>query len=302
MKNKLYLQEDVQEDVKVDVDDKTVEVDATNINSGIANVINNLIIDEFEAINGYNSAIATLVSIQEDSSIIASPIIAVLNDIINEENAHVGQLQKALELVSKSAEEIDKGASEGEEQIIGAEERDIETEVKAEEALVEEKIYSVYFGDDFLGHYSAENETEASAKAQAEHADVYAQFDSDSWVDLEDIILAKEDELHPLDEFEESVTEAYGDWKYKIDSKYRYELEDAETIEEQIGAVKNLIQEVAKIVAKLDEDAQDDFYELEDIEATLSVDDALDLDEDDLDIILDMLYDYCDEHRIFIEI
>lgn len=295
MKNKLYL----QEDVKVDVDDKTVEVDATNINSGIANVINNLIIDEFEAINGYNSAIATLVSIQEDS-----PIIAVLNDIINEENAHVGQLQKALELVSKSAEEIDKGASEGEEQIIGAEERNIETEVEAEESLVEEKIYSVYFGDDFLGHYSAKNETEASAKAQAEHADVYAGFDSDSWVDLENIILAKEDELHPLDEFEESVSEqeAYRDWNYKVDSKYRHAIEDAETIEEQITAVKNLIQEVAKIVAKLDENAQDDFYELDDIGATLSLDDAFDLDEDDLNIILDMLFDYCDEHRIFIEI
>lgn len=295
MKNKLYL----QENVVVDVNDDIEKVEGIDINSGIANVINNLIIDEFEAINGYNSAIATLVSIQEDS-----PIIAILNDIINEENAHVGQLQKALELVSKSAEEIDKGASEGEEQIIDAEERSIDTEVEAEESLVEEKIYSVYFGDDFLGHYPAKNETEASAKAQAENADIYAEFNPDLWVDLENIILAKEDELHPLEEFEESVSarEAYRDWNYKIDSKYRRAVEDAETTEEQVTAVKNLIQEVAKIVAKLDEEAQDDFYGLEDIEATLSFDDDFDLDEDDLNIILDMLFDYCDEHRIFIEI
>lgn len=79
---------------------------------GVATLINSLIQDEWQAIQGYNDAVATLASegISED-------IIAVFKDIVDEENIHVGQLQKALETVSPNAESISKGEKEGEEQL-----------------------------------------------------------------------------------------------------------------------------------------------------------------------------------------
>lgn len=81
-------------------------------NMGAAGLINALIQDEWQAIQGYNDAIATLAS--ED---ISEDIIAVFKDIVDEENIHVGQLQKALETVSPNAESISKGEKEGEEQL-----------------------------------------------------------------------------------------------------------------------------------------------------------------------------------------
>ena len=78
---------------------------------GIAGVINSLIIDEFEAIDGYNSAIAT--AEQEGMT----DIINVLKDIANEENLHVGQLQTCLAKVSPNAQSIDNGQVEAQEQL-----------------------------------------------------------------------------------------------------------------------------------------------------------------------------------------
>lgn len=78
---------------------------------GIAGVINSLIIDEFEAIDGYNSAIAT--AEQEGMT----DIINVLKDIANEENLHVGQLQTCLAKVSPNAQSIDNGQVEAQQQL-----------------------------------------------------------------------------------------------------------------------------------------------------------------------------------------
>lgn len=80
--------------------------------NGIANTLSALIRDEFEAIEGYNSALATIKAIggYED-------IVKVITDIVAEENTHVGQLQKALETVSPNASQIAIGAVEAEEQI-----------------------------------------------------------------------------------------------------------------------------------------------------------------------------------------
>ena len=78
---------------------------------GIAGVINSLIIDEFEAIDGYNSAIAT--AEQEGMT----DIINVLKDIANEENLHVGQLQTCLAKVSPNAQFIDNGQVEAQQQL-----------------------------------------------------------------------------------------------------------------------------------------------------------------------------------------
>lgn len=75
-------------------------------------IINNLIQDEWQAIQGYNDAIATFVAqkIDEDT-------INIFRDILTEENVHIGQLQKALEMFSPSAEEIKSGEEEGAEQL-----------------------------------------------------------------------------------------------------------------------------------------------------------------------------------------
>ena len=197
-------------------------------------MINKLIIDEFEAIDGYNSAISTVITEMPDS-----PIIDVLNDIIAEENVHVGQLQRALLLVSTSAQDIAKGAKEGKEQIADGEKEEESKEVEEDEEESEE-----------------ENEV---------------------------------------------VEEDIDRWDYFIDSKFRHALENAETFEEGIAAIRTLIGEVEKIVVKLGDEALDDFAELEDIQATLTFDKNLDLDEDDIYSILDKLFDFCDNHRIFIE-
>ena len=83
--------------------------------SGIAAVINKLIIDEWEAIQGYNDAIVN--AEMEGYSNIAN----VLTEIANEENMHVGQLQKALETISPQTDSIKKGEDEAEKQLDGNE-------------------------------------------------------------------------------------------------------------------------------------------------------------------------------------
>lgn len=98
-----------------DTDDKeTPQPPTVGQDMGTANLLNQLIIDEWEAIDGYNNAIATLSSLSTTS---AEPIIKVITDIVNEEHIHVGQLQKALELVAPNAVSIGNGEQEATEQI-----------------------------------------------------------------------------------------------------------------------------------------------------------------------------------------
>lgn len=240
MKNKIVLSEDlaVDENEEVKVEDE-IEVEDNEVtdkllDNAIANIINKLIIDEFEAIDGYNSAISTVITEMPDS-----PIIDVLNDIIAEENVHVGQLQRALLLVSTHAQDIAKGTEEGKEQIADGE--------KEEESDDDEK-----------------------------------------------------DEIESEEE-NEVVEEDIDRWEYFIDSKFRHAVENAKTFEEEIAAVRTLLGEVEKIVVELGDEALDDFAELEDILATLTFDKNLDLDADDIYSILDKLFDFCDDHRIFIK-
>lgn len=234
MKNKIVLSEDLAVDENEEVKVEDNEVTDKLLDNAIANIINKLIIDEFEAIDGYNSAISTVITEMPDS-----PIIDVLNDIIAEENVHVGQLQRALLLVSTHAQDIAKGTEEGKEQIADGEKEEESKEVEEDEEESEE-----------------ENEV---------------------------------------------VEEDIDRWEYFIDSKFRHALEDADTLEEEIVAVRTLIGEVEKIVVELGDEALDDFAELEDILATLTFDKNLDLDADDIYSILDKLFDFCDDHRIFIE-
>ena len=79
---------------------------------GAASLINALIQDEWQAIQGYNDAIATLSTTDIDTD-----IINIFKDITNEENIHIGQLQKALEMVSPNVSSISEGEQEGAEQL-----------------------------------------------------------------------------------------------------------------------------------------------------------------------------------------
>lgn len=245
MKNKIVLSEDLAVDENEEVKVEDNEVTDKLLDNAIANIINKLIIDEFEAIDGYNSAISTVITEMPDS-----PIIDVLNDIIAEENVHVGQLQRALLLVSTHAQDIAKGTEEGKEQIADGE--------KEEESNDDEK----------------------------------------------DKIESEEENEEESEEENEVVEEDIDRWEYFIDSKFRHAVENAKTFEEEIDAVRTLIGEVEKIVVELGDEALDDFAELADIRATLTFMKHyknFDLDADDIYSILDKLFDFCDDHRIFIK-
>lgn len=120
MKNKLTLNEDLFAFVDpVDCEEQSSEeplsAPQSSVASGMAQVINNLIVDEWDAISGYNSALETVkvqgMEHQEEA-------IKILTDIVNEENIHVGQLQKLLQLYSPNAESINSGADEADKQIM----------------------------------------------------------------------------------------------------------------------------------------------------------------------------------------
>lgn len=112
--------------------------------TGIANIIHDLIIDENEAIQGYNNIIANLETRPE--------LIPIMQDIANEEMNHIGMLEVALEMLSPNVEGIKEGEAEAEETLdtiktpVNTEESDnIETDIK-EESLTE----SINISDDLV--------------------------------------------------------------------------------------------------------------------------------------------------------
>lgn len=103
--------------------------------TGIAQDLNYLIKDELEAVEGYNSVLATWKDADKFPE-----IIAVLKDIVDEEMLHIGQLQRALELVSPNAKNIQAGAKEAEEQIVGEAEKQKEKEIEKAEEKFRDKV------------------------------------------------------------------------------------------------------------------------------------------------------------------
>lgn len=105
--------------------------------NAMVTLINSLIKDEFEAIDGYTSAISTLTTENAEKY---SSIINILNDISTEENVHIGQLQEVLKLVSPNAEAIEQGKIEAQDQIIDEEptEEPVENDFSVDENLKKE--------------------------------------------------------------------------------------------------------------------------------------------------------------------
>lgn len=87
----------------------------------VANTLNALIQDEWQAIDGYNGTISTYRAMaqddypEKDKSIDYDAIIKILEDIAQEEMNHVGMLQKAMGTISPNVSEIKGGEEEAEE-------------------------------------------------------------------------------------------------------------------------------------------------------------------------------------------
>lgn len=105
----------------------------------IASLINNLIRDEWEAIEGYNGVIATLADSDGDD---IDGIISNLEDIRDEEYVHVGQLESCLSVLKGDpVEQIEDGSEEGFEKLeLPEEEEDEEPEYEETDDLEFESL------------------------------------------------------------------------------------------------------------------------------------------------------------------
>ena len=118
---KTIVDSDFDDDFSADYEDHSTEHvlpgPAEGADTGVAAELIALINDEWEAIQGYNNAIATLRALLEENPFYADAI-KVLEEISAEENVHVGQLQEVLKHVSPNAKEIQKGTKEAQFQLV----------------------------------------------------------------------------------------------------------------------------------------------------------------------------------------
>ena len=102
--NNDFLHEDIESPEKVlEADEKVPQTEET---VGLSNMIIKEINGEWETISNYNDLISLMRAEGQDD------MINVISDIIDEENKHVGQLQKCLQLISPNVSEIDSGETE----------------------------------------------------------------------------------------------------------------------------------------------------------------------------------------------
>lgn len=102
-------------------------------NNAVATMLIDAINGEWETIDLYNNIIVNLDNTRD------ADIIAVIQDIADEENIHVGQLQRALAMVSPQTDKIADGEQEAEEQL---------TEPEASEASEEPALESFTLDED----------------------------------------------------------------------------------------------------------------------------------------------------------
>ena len=79
-------------------------------NAAVADMLSSLIIDEWEAITGYQNAIQGIKNMK-----ISQKAVDILQSIMAEEHAHVGELHKVLALINPDSEtQIEYGKEEAE--------------------------------------------------------------------------------------------------------------------------------------------------------------------------------------------
>lgn len=119
---KLVLNEDLFDDVVevivpeaeanfsvIDVESSSKETPNPGTDTGVSNLIIKAINSEWDTIAEYNELIANLGN--------NSDMIPVIQDIVAEENTHIGQLQQILLQISPNVQNIEKGEIEGEKQL-----------------------------------------------------------------------------------------------------------------------------------------------------------------------------------------
>ena len=114
---------DVVTDVELEMEEPISDISKAEeehfeetVNAGLSGLLTDLIKDEWEAYEGYKSAIEMF-----KFEGVAPEVINVLDEILGEELVHIGQLQKCLELVEPQATEIPEGEKEAEKQLAGEE-------------------------------------------------------------------------------------------------------------------------------------------------------------------------------------
>lgn len=107
----LGKEENTDDDFPIDLDETPDAPEGEDV--GISNMLNDLVIDELDAVNGYNSAIATIKDLPDVDG--ADDAVNVLSDIANEENMHIGEIQQLLKMFSDQAVSIDDGKKEAQE-------------------------------------------------------------------------------------------------------------------------------------------------------------------------------------------
>ena len=114
----LDIGSDYDDDLSMDEHelDNVLSGPAAGADAGVADILINLINDEWEAIQGYNSAVANLRAWAHENPFY-SDAIKVIDEINAEENRHVGQLQELLKNISPNAQDIEKGQEEAHDQL-----------------------------------------------------------------------------------------------------------------------------------------------------------------------------------------
>lgn len=102
-------------DKKEETEEKPPQTPEEN---GVATTLNKLVVGEWDTINDYNAAI------QQCKDLGFDDLIPSLEDIVREENVHVGQLQELLKTISTNTNAISHGEAEGAEQLAKAETAD----------------------------------------------------------------------------------------------------------------------------------------------------------------------------------
>jgi len=95
------------------MEEKVLTGPETSSETGISNMLISAINGEWDTINLYNSIVETLRAEAEDTNNDYSDMINVINDILSEENKHIGQLQECLKKISPNTQDIEKGSEEG---------------------------------------------------------------------------------------------------------------------------------------------------------------------------------------------
>lgn len=106
---------EVDESLKEDINTDGIEEEPTpepGPDMGVANLLITLINGEWDTIKDYNDFIAT---ISAEGGY--DDMLAAIQDIVSEENVHVGQLQKLLQQISPDALKIAQGEQEAQEQL-----------------------------------------------------------------------------------------------------------------------------------------------------------------------------------------